>query len=94
MIQDLFDFKLVLIISIMVSFISGVIDKFTPESIKGTWILLLVSALVTYLITDFVLDRVFIAFFLFHISFAFLFYEFGGKWIINRFFKLIKDETK
>jgi len=92
--KDLFDFQAVILISVIVSFFSGVIDKFTPQSIKGSWILLVICLLVTYLITGFVFDRVFIAYFLFHISFAFLFYEFGGKWVINKFFSLIKNEAK
>ena len=94
-----FDWQALLVIALAVSLVVEAIDRFTPSTIMGKWILIIVAFVVTVVKTDFDFGSVeAIKLLIFNtlltMSVAILFYTYMGHWIVQKIFDFIKNKAE
>ena len=94
-----FDWESLLLIALAVSIIVEAIDRITPSTIAAKWILVIVAFIVTIVKMDFDFSSVeAIKLLVFNtlltMSVAILFYNYMGKWIVQKIFDFIKRRSE
>ena len=94
-----FDWEALLIIALAVSLIVEAIDRITPSTIAGKWLLVIVAFIVTVVKMDFDFNSVeAIKLLIFNtlltMSVAILFYNYMGHWIVQKIFDFIKAKSE